>query len=117
MDEPIDPIVLQDLRSLQEEGEPDILVELIGLFLEDAPVQIIAIRTAIQENHSRNLEVAAHTLKGSCGNLGAKSLSSICLELELKSRSRSIDNATDVLVRLEKEYLRVKKRLESEFES
>ena len=37
MDEPIDPIVLQDLRSLQEAGEPDILVELIGLFFEDAP--------------------------------------------------------------------------------
>lgn len=117
MDEPIDTTVLEDLRSLQEEGEPDILAELIGLFLDDAPVQIIAIRTAIQENHFRNLEVAAHTLKGSCGNLGAIPLSSICLELELKGRSGSIENASDVLVRLEKEYLRAKQRLESELKS
>ncbi len=45
--DPLDWSVLAGLRELQEEGEPDILNELIELFLTDVPPQLIALKAAL----------------------------------------------------------------------
>jgi HPt (histidine-containing phosphotransfer) domain-containing protein len=39
------------------------------------------------EGNQKELEIAAHTLKGSAGNLGANPLSAMSFELEEKARS------------------------------
>jgi signal transduction histidine kinase/DNA-binding response OmpR family regulator len=81
-EEPLDRSVLASLRELQEEGEPDILEELMGLFLSDAPPQLAALREAVEAGDARSVERVAHDLKGSSGNMGAVGIEAICAELE-----------------------------------
>lgn len=115
--DPIDKTVLESLKSLQEEGEPDIVKELIELYLEDSKLQLSSIRAGIIEKNYQNLRVAAHTLKGSCQNFGAKKLGAICFEIEEKARSGSIEGANEILGRLELEFDKVQKALELELHS
>ena len=77
---PIDAEVLEMLASLQEPGEPDLLVELVTLFLRDTP-------SRLRDLSARPLEAGrvvrvAHAVKGSAGNLGAMLLQERASALE-----------------------------------
>ncbi len=113
-EDPLDRSVLAGLRGLQEEGEPDILGELIELFLTDVPPQLIALREAAQSGDARSVERIAHTLKGSCGNMGAVRMGAICAELEEMGRSGNLTTASGLVSRLEEELGRVRAAFEEE---
>ena len=102
------------LRELQEEGEPDILEELIGLFLEDAPGQMAALGEAVKAGNARSVERIAHTLKGSSGNMGATRMAAICSELEDIGVSGDFSKAPDLLKRLKVESEHVREALSVE---
>lgn len=82
----LDPSTLESLRGLQEEGNDDLLVELIDLFLEDAPRRIDSMRDAIAREDWPALTSWAHSLRGSCGSLGALRLAELCARLEQLGR-------------------------------
>jgi HPt (histidine-containing phosphotransfer) domain-containing protein len=107
-EDPLDHSVLLGLRELQVEGEPDILDELIELFLTDAPPQLAALREAVEAGDARYVERIAHTLKGSSANMGAKRMEPICAELEEMGRSGDLGTAPLQISRLEGEYGRVR---------
>jgi HPt (histidine-containing phosphotransfer) domain-containing protein len=106
--------VLAGLRELQEEGEPDILAELGELFLEDVPPQLEALREATEGGDASSVERVAHTLKGSCGNMGALKMAAICAELEDIGHSGELERAPAFVERLEAEFARVRRALETE---
>ena len=112
--EVIDKEVIASLRELQDEGEPDIIIELSDLFFENAPGKIQAIRTAIEKGDAKGLHVAAHSLKSSSSYLGATKLSDMAKELENMGRAGSLEGAKEKLGRLESEYERVRSALEVE---
>lgn len=114
--EVIDKEVIASLRELQDEGEPDIIIELSDLFFENAPGKIQAIRTAIDKGDAKALHVAAHSLKSSSSYLGATKLSAMAKELENMGRAGSVEGAKEKLERLELEYDRVRTALEVERE-
>jgi HPt (histidine-containing phosphotransfer) domain-containing protein len=114
--DPLDQSVLMNLRELQEEGEPDILAELAELFLSDALPQLEALREATESGDASSIERVAHTLKGSCGNMGAIKMSTLCAELEDLGHSRDLSRAPVLIERLEAEYGRVRPALEVEME-
>ena len=101
---PLDESVLAGLRELQEEDEPDILKELIELFLEEVPPQLAALRGAIEGGEASSVERIAHTLKGSSGNLGAVRMAAVCAELEKVGGSGELTRAAELLERLEVEF-------------
>jgi HPt (histidine-containing phosphotransfer) domain-containing protein len=78
----LDHETLRSLRELQEDGDDDLLGELIDLFLADAPARIDAIRAAVARQDWAALTAPAHSLKGSCGSLGAFPLAELCGRLE-----------------------------------
>ena len=96
--------MLEGLRDLQEEGEPDILKELIELFLEDVPSQLEALREAEEREDAKSVERTAHTLKGSSGNLGAVRMAAVCAELEGIGRSGDLAPAPALISGLEEEF-------------
>jgi signal transduction histidine kinase/CheY-like chemotaxis protein len=112
--DPIDPLVLASLRELQGEGEPEILSELIDLFLDEVPQQLGALREAVEKDDAPSVERIAHTLKGSSGNMGATRMAQICAELEDVGASGDLSRAPELLERLEEEFWRVRLALESE---
>ncbi|RMG43911.1 MAG: sensor histidine kinase [Acidobacteria bacterium] len=113
-EETLDGRVLANLRALQDSDEPDIVTELIDLFLQDAPGQLTAIRQAIERGDAHALQRAAHSLKGSSANLGAKRLAALCLELEKKGRANVIDGVNGLVEQLETEFQRLRRALETE---
>ncbi|HWQ19019.1 MAG TPA: Hpt domain-containing protein [Methanotrichaceae archaeon] len=112
--EVLDKEVIASLRELQDEGEPDIIVELSDLFFENAPGKIQAIRTAIENGDAKALHVAAHSLKSSSSYLGATKLSAMAKELENMGRAGNLEGANEKLGGLELEYDRVRSALEVE---
>jgi CheY-like chemotaxis protein len=108
----VDVSVLMGLRELQGEGEPDILDELIELFLDEVPTQLKALREAAHIGETQSVERIAHTLKGSSANMGALRMEALCAELEETVRSGDLSAASGHISRLEEEFGRVRAVLE-----
>jgi two-component system, sensor histidine kinase and response regulator len=105
---PLDRSVLATLRELQQEGEPDLLIELIELFLTDIPPQLDALREAVEAGDAHSVKRIAHTLKGSCGNMGAVRMGAICAELEEIGSSEDLAAAPVLISRLDQEFEHVR---------
>jgi HPt (histidine-containing phosphotransfer) domain-containing protein len=110
----INPKVISDLRSLQSAGSPDFLAEIIDLFLKEAGLHLAALHEALAARDARVFERSAHTLKGSCGNLGAQAMSRICSELQSLGHLADWTRAGELLPGLEEEFKAVKAELEAE---
>jgi HPt (histidine-containing phosphotransfer) domain-containing protein len=74
------------------------------LFLEDTLSQLVALRGAVKTGDVHTLERIAHTLKGSCGNIGAVGMSEISAQLQNIGASKNPRHAPDLLRRLEAEF-------------
>jgi PAS domain S-box-containing protein len=103
----LDYEVIASIRDLQVEGEPDFFINLVNIYLKDSVHQIERIRAAILDSNSEELRKAAHTLKGTSTNLGARILSSYCAELESIASEGKMESVTKWLDRLEAEYREV----------
>jgi PAS domain S-box-containing protein len=110
----LDFSVLATLRDLSEPGQPDPVVELIDLFLEDAPDRLRAMQSSVQARDREALKIAAHSLKGSAKNLGAKPLARICAELEKQALATDWDGAAQTLQAIEAEFAKLRAVLDAE---
>ena len=111
--EVLDKAVLQGVRDLREPGKPDPLAELIDLFLSDAPPRISKILDAFKAGDILELERAAHSLKGSSSNLGAKCLAAACSEVMGVAREGKLPEAA-AIGRILSEFDRLKPVLEQQ---
>ncbi|MGC8639521.1 MAG: GAF domain-containing protein [Isosphaeraceae bacterium] len=79
----------------------DLLKELAGLFLEQAPRWMEQIRAALASRDARSLQETAHTLKGSVGNLSAQDAFEAARLLESCGREGNWSKTEGALTRLE----------------
>jgi len=112
VDRPVKPLDADVLRNLMEESEIE-LSELIELFATSAPTSIADMRRALEKSSAADLSMAAHTLKGSCSNLGAIPLRELCAQIEQAGLSGNFDGAVDLIGSAEKELRRLIEALES----
>jgi len=84
----IDPAVIASLRELGGEDDPGLLVELIDMFLDDAPRHMGDLRRALDDDDINGVARAAHTLKSSSANMGAALFSKLCKEIEEMARNQ-----------------------------
>ena len=116
VDETLDPVIIAGLRQLRIPGKPDPVVELIDLFLEEAPTQLDAMIEAVSQKAditslSRAIS-AATALKGSAGNLGARALAALCEEIEQTVKSWTLSDAQPLIERARTEFTCVRNALE-----
>jgi CheY-like chemotaxis protein/HPt (histidine-containing phosphotransfer) domain-containing protein len=109
----LDHDTLRSVRELRTEGEPDPLVELIDLFLHDTPARVTKILDAFKAGDAQELERAAHSLKGSSSNIGAKCLAAACAEVMNVARDGKLPEAA-LVARVLSEFERLKPALEEE---
>jgi len=115
IEEVIDPVVIAGLRQLRMPGKPDPLVELVDLYLREAPGQLKAMELAVRENDYTSLAraiSAATSLKGSSGNLGARNLAALCDEIEQTAKNWSLEETLPLVERARVELERVRGALE-----
>lgn len=110
----IDRSVLASLRELQEEGDPDIIAEVGGLFIKHSPEKVNAIMQSAERGDAKGLQLAAHSLKSSSAYVGAMRLSALAKELEMMGRSNSLEGAKEKAQRLKAEFDKVMTALEAE---
>ena len=93
------PAGVLDRSGLLErvDGDMDLLGDLIGIFKEDSVRQLAAIHDAIENNQAELVKLAAHTLKGTCGNLGAPEAAAVASELEHLAAAGDLTHAKDSL--------------------
>jgi len=63
-------------------GDRELLMEIAGLFLDDLPNMVEAIRSAVESGDASSLERSAHRLKGSIGNFGQGAAHRLAAHLE-----------------------------------
>ena len=85
----LDPAVIESLRQLTIPGEPDVLIEVLTLFRQDAPRRVERLRNALAVGNIEEMRRAAHSLKGSAGNIGARSMVDICRQIEERDEPAS----------------------------
>jgi PAS domain S-box-containing protein len=112
--DPLDRSVLVGLRELDEEGEPEILIELIELFSTGVPPQLAALREAVEAGDARSVGRIAHTLKGSSANMGARRMWSVSAQLEGMGGAGELGGAGERISCLEEEFGRVRLLFEEE---
>jgi len=110
----LDQEILSGIRMLQIEGEPDFLTELIDIYIQDSACLLERIKATLADQAGPEMRKAAHALKGSSMNLGARKLASLCQEMESAVQSNRLEDEPEILNRLEREYLRVWQALSAE---
>jgi HPt (histidine-containing phosphotransfer) domain-containing protein len=74
--------------------------ELIGLFLDETPKLVENVRRAWSSRDLDALQRAAHALKGTCANLGARPATRAALGVESAAREGDIDGLDDLVTTL-----------------
>jgi PAS domain S-box-containing protein len=113
---PLGPIGLRDpaqvldldrlthLSTMQPDNEVTLVRELIDLFVADAPDHLRALGSAIEAADAARVGRLAHRLLSATQNIGARSMSQLCMDLERASRLGQMDNAAPLLEALAREF-------------
>ncbi len=96
----LDPSALDEIRSLQKPGEPDLLGKVIETYLQSSTELCAAICDGSDAADAAAMEAAAHTLKSSSGQLGGRRLQALCKELELRSRAGSTEGSLELATQI-----------------
>ena len=105
----IDLSVLISLEEAQVDGEPDLIVELIDLYLDEAPRRMAAMATLLAQRDWLSLSRAAHSLKGCSAVLGAGRTPQLCDAVEQFAVDDAHPVNLEVLHKLHEEFALVRK--------
>ncbi|MBX7222204.1 MAG: Hpt domain-containing protein [Blastocatellia bacterium] len=105
----VDAGVLENLREIMQEDD-DIapFIEILDLFVSDSPTHLHNIGKALEHTDPNQLKRAAHSLKGSCSNVGALKMAQICLQLEQMGAAGKTEGGAALYIDLQAEYERVR---------
>ncbi|MBA5862311.1 MAG: response regulator [Nitrospira sp. CR1.1] len=96
----IDKAAWDAILALQRPGRPDILARVLTAYLNDSPILVEEIRTAVRAQDPVALAKAAHRLKSSSAQLGALATAAHCKELENLGRLAHLEGAAGLLAQL-----------------
>jgi CheY-like chemotaxis protein len=102
----LDEKTLDQIRELQR-NVPDLLAKVAELYLENSALLLAELRAALQSQDGAGLAKAAHALKSTSFNTGAKDLAELCAALETVGLQARIAEAGALLERIVVEHARV----------
>ncbi len=92
------------LERLREWGGETLIVRMIDLFIEHAPVRLAAIRAGLAAGDSDSVERAAHSLKSSAANLGAERVQELSGLVEKAAGSADLTEVERLATPLEEHF-------------
>ena len=107
----LDMGVIAMLKDLGGAEEPELFQELVELFVKDTRRHLEELAEALRSGDSARLERTAHTLKSSSANIGARSLSRLCAEIEQLGRACRAGEAEALVSMAGREYAKVERAL------
>jgi len=83
-------------------------------FLKDMPRQIELLRCCLETGDAPGAERQAHTIKGASANVGGETLRAVASEMEIATRAGDLNAAKARMLRLEREFNRLKQFMRKE---
>jgi HPt (histidine-containing phosphotransfer) domain-containing protein len=105
--DPFGPVLNLAVARRRLGGDEDLLRDLAGFFIEDAPRLLDSTRNALMNNDLETATRFAHSLKGLASNFEAVSTVELAQELETSMRTGRAEDATRLLGPLGQEIQRV----------
>jgi HPt (histidine-containing phosphotransfer) domain-containing protein len=103
-DQPVDLQVLMSLENGDDREAPDLITELIDLYLENAELEVNAIKTAALKRDASSVKKRVHSLKGSSSTIGAGRIAKLCAALEETVAASSPERTHELVKKLESEF-------------
>ncbi|KAK4482238.1 hypothetical protein RD792_009385 [Penstemon davidsonii] len=83
------------LQKLQDESNPDFVVEVVSIFFEDSEKLINDLATAIQQQvvDFKQVDAHVHQFKGSSSSIGAHRVKNMCIALRSFCDEKNLDGS------------------------
>lgn len=109
-----DAEALRKLRGAATRGNEDAFVaNMLDRFLSTTPERLQTLCEAAAAGDCETIEFQAHTLKSSCGYVGAIVMTEICKTLESRARAGDCAEAVPLVAELQASFALVAPRLEA----
>lgn len=105
----VDHDTLAGLREVME----DDFSQLIETYIADSLARLASLQQALVADDCDAMRRAAHSFKGSCSNIGAALLVSLCQDIEQAAAEGSLSGLECRLVELQSEFYQVQRQLEA----
>ena len=99
---------LQDLHD----SVGDVTYRMIESFLEDTPVYLDSLKSALLEGDARRVYEIAHALKGSASNFGAEPFLQVVTTLEGRSKAEDLTDGDQLAAACNQRFAELRKELE-----
>ncbi|KAK4339581.1 hypothetical protein RND71_041043 [Anisodus tanguticus] len=105
------------LQQLQDENNPDFVVEVVSLFFEDSERLLNELAKALNQTNVdfKKLDANVHQLKGSSSSIGAQRVQRVCIAFRNYCDERNVEGCLQCLQQVKNEYTLVKNKLETLF--
>jgi len=105
------------LQQLQDESNPDFVVEVISLFFEDSERLLNDITRALDQQSVdfKKIDAHVHQFKGSSASVGAQRVKNSCVAFRNFCEEQNVEGCLRCLQQVKQEYYLVKNKLETLF--
>ncbi|KAJ7980182.1 Histidine-containing phosphotransfer protein [Quillaja saponaria] len=105
------------LQQLQDENNPDFVVEVVSLFFDDSEKLLNDLTKAIDLKGTdfKRVDAHVHQLKGSSSSIGAQRVKNACIAFRNYCEEQNIEACFRCLQQVKQEYCLVKNKLETLF--
>jgi HPt (histidine-containing phosphotransfer) domain-containing protein len=107
----IDPVALERLKRL---GGGKLLRDMLDLFLEHTPVRMAAAAASFSQGDLAGVNQAAHSLKSSAANLGARTLRDYAEQVEHVAAGEQAGDLASLIAHLQEAFAQARAALEKE---
>jgi signal transduction histidine kinase/DNA-binding response OmpR family regulator len=115
--DPLDRATLDAIRALQMPGRPCVLASVVQAYFDSSPELLGELCDAAETLDAEALHRAAHTLKSSSRNVGARALGDLCERLEAQGREGDVSGAKDRVEEIAAEHARAVAALRDELDA
>ncbi|KAL2470006.1 Histidine-containing phosphotransfer protein 1 [Abeliophyllum distichum] len=106
------------LYQLQDESNPEFVVEVVSLFFDDSERLINDLSRALDQTNVdfKKIDAHVHQLKGSSSSIGAQRVKNSCVSFRNFCEAQNIEGCLSCLQQVQQEYLLIKNKLEALFQ-
>ncbi|XVE89759.1 hypothetical protein DITRI_Ditri20bG0020700 [Diplodiscus trichospermus] len=106
------------LQELQDENNPDFVVEVVSLFFEDSERLLSELTKALEQQNIdfKKVDAHVHQWKGSSSSIGAQRVQKVCIAFRNYCEQQNVEGCLKCLQQVKHEYYLVKTKLETMFQ-
>jgi len=96
------PVIDTSLGLLSTGGDTKLLNELVLIFLQTVPPQLVKMKAAVTAGNSTTTRREAHSLKGASGALGAAGIQNLAAEIEILAAQGELESTKPLVALIER---------------